>query len=363
MATNISGRATSEDYLKHLKRRTRMEKKLNVVLKMAKGSVLSIIIVFIITGFTAHALAQQYPVKPITVVVGMAAGGMSDLVQRFLANEAKKYLGVEILVMNKPGAVQTVAAGYVVSCQPDGYTLGGIVDGVYVRSPYFMELNYNPFTDTTPIIWFQKQFTGHYVRADSPFKTMKDVFKFAEENPGKLTHGTMGISTQAYLNMEAFALQKGFKVAEVPFNGDLEVITALLGGQIMVGAGGTGSFRSHAKAGKVRLLAISEGYERYMVYPEVPTLYELGFKDVLPSGSQLLLVGPKGLPEPIVKKIEDAYKKASESAGFKQLAQDNDFLVITKGNTGQELRDYLEKSYQIHGNLIQKLGLSKTKPK
>jgi len=95
----------------------------------------------------------------------------------------------------------------------------------------------------------------------------------------------------------------------------------------------------------------------------LPTLYELGLKDPIPSGSQQIVYGPKGLPEPIVKKIEDAYKKAIVSAAFQKFAHDNDYMAITKGNTGQELRDLLAKSYQIHKNVLQKIGMIKTKLK
>jgi tripartite-type tricarboxylate transporter receptor subunit TctC len=333
-----------------------MEKKLNVVSIMTKGIILCTMITFVITGFTVYALAQGYPTQPITLIAGMAPGGLTDICARTIANEVKKFLGVELLVVNKPGAMQALAMSYVISSRPDGYTLGATTDAPYVRAPLFEKLSFNPLTDTIPIISYGTFLPAFYVRADSPFKNFKDVLNFAKENPGKLTFGHVGISSITYLNMAGFELQMGLKISMVPFNGDSEVLVNVLGGQIMAGSGGSGALVSQVKAGKIRVLAISAGNERMKEYPEAPTLYELGFKDSLPNGV-FLTFGPKGLPEPIVKKLEDAYKKASESAEFKKLAADNEIYPVTKASTGQELRDSLAKAYQDTRKMVQKLSI------
>ncbi len=341
-----------------------MGKKLTDVSMIMKGILLFIMIVFVITAFKIHAFAQEYPVQPITMVGGSAPGGITDIGARALANEAKKFLGVEILVTNKPGAAGTVAMSNVISSRPDGYTLGTYGDTPYSRSPYTLTLGFNPMTDTTPIIAYGKWADIIVARGDSPFKTYKDAIDFAKENPGKLTSGHLGIGGPHYLNVAALALQMGLKISMVGFNGDSEVILGVLGGHIMTGFCGLSSAVSQIKAGKLKVLAVVQGEERWEKFPEVPTFYELGFKDATPAVF-LVVWGPKGLPDPIVKKLEDAFRKASESAGFKKFALDNEVYPMKRGQqaiTGQELMDYLAKTNEINGNLFKKLGVGKFKP-
>jgi len=322
----------------------------------------AILILFIMLGFTAHVRAQVFPTQPITLVVGMAPGGITDLATRAIANEAKKSLGVELLVVNKPGAMQTVAMSYVISTRPDGYTLGATTDAPYVRAPHLLELNFNPHTETIPIIYYGTFLDVIIARTDGPFKTFKDVINFAKENPAKLTFGNAGISSGPYLGMGGFAYHMGLKISQVPFNGDSEALLSLLGGQIMTAGMGPASCLSQVKAGKIKILAVVQGDERWEAFPDVPTFYELGFKDVPPPPA-LGIFGPKGLPESVVKKLEDAFKKAAESAEFKKFVASNNVYPMKKGTTGPELRNYLMTAYQLTGNMAQRLGLSKAKPK
>lgn len=327
-----------------------------------KRALLYVIIAFLTTGFVTHAIGQPYPTQPITLVVGMAPGGITDVATRTIANEAKKHLGVELLVVNKPGAMQTVAMSYVISSRPDGYTLGATTDAPYVRAPHLLSLNFNPLTETVPIIYYGSFPAVVIVKADSPFKTFKDVINFAKGNPGKLTYGTPGVASGPDVGIGGFALQMGLKISMVPFTGDSEALLSLLGGQIMTGGMGIGSCMSQVKAGKIKVLTVIHGDERLETFPDVPTLNEFGFKDILPLPG-LGIFGPKGLPDPIVKKIEDAFKKASLTAEFKTFAMNNYVYPMKKGSTGPELRNYLATASQITGNLIQKLGLGQTKPK
>ena len=130
----------------------------------------------------------------------------------------------------------------------------------------------------------------------------------------------------------------------------------------MLAGMGPGSCLSQVKAGKVKIVAVAQGDERWETFPEVPTFHELGYKDAPPPPA-LGIFGPKGLPDPVVRKVEDAFKKASQTAEFKKFAANNEVYAMKKGNTGQELRDYLTTAHRITGDLVQRLGLSKTKSK
>ena len=336
-----------------------MRKKLIYASMIMKGILLFIMIVFGILGFEIHALAQGYPVKPITIVCGTPAGGINEMAQRVIGNELKKLLGEEILVICKPGAGGALAMGYVISMPPDGYILGAFGDGIYVRTPYFIKLNFNPMTDSIPIIGYGALSDVIIARGDSPFKTFKDAINFAKENPGKLTSGHMGIASAHYMLVAGLALQMGLDISMVPFKGDSDIILAVLGGHVTVGVAGLPSVVSHVKAGKLKLLAATLEQVREK-FPGVPTFQELGLKETLPP-TLFTIYGSKGLPDPIVKKLEDSITKACESAEFKKFAWDNDFYAM-KPIKGQELRSHLTKSYEMVGNYVQKLGLEKIKP-
>jgi len=333
-----------------------MEKKLTGFSIMMKRTLMYFFMAgFFVTGFSALILAQEYPTQPITMVIGTVAGGLPDVAGRVLADETKKLLGVDILVMNKPGANTTVGMSYVISKPPDGYTLGSGSDVVYLRAPHMLNLNFNPITDSLPIMYYANIHSFFVAREDSPFRTFKEVIDFARENPGKLTYGDSGIGTNFYLGFAGLALQMGFKFTHIPHPGDAPTITALLGGHIMVAGLSSGTCVPQIKAGKIRLLAVVDGDKRLEAYPQVPTFYEFS-RDVIPSPG-LIIFGPKGLPLPIVKKLEDAFSKASQSPGFKKWAVDNEVYPLKKYIIRQELRDYLEAEYKKTGEQYRRLGV------
>lgn len=309
---------------------------------------------------TAVYAAKPYPSQPITFVVGMAAGGITDMAARTLAEESKKILNQEIMVVNKVGASQTVAMSSVITSPPDGYTLGATTDAPLVRAAHMMTLNFNPLTDTRPIIKYGNFTSVFVVPAGSPFKTIKDAFDFAKNNPGKLTYGSPGIGTSAYLCAAGYALQQGLQISFVPFPGDSAVVTALLGKHILVGGMGPASCMSQYKAGQVRIIGVIEGSERLNAFPQAPTLDELGMKNNLPSPG-VAIFGPKGLPDPIVKILEGTFLKAIESPGWKKFAAENEVYPVKKGATGPELLENLKTTSDISGSLIKALGIAPSK--
>jgi tripartite-type tricarboxylate transporter receptor subunit TctC len=240
-------------------------------------SLLLIIFLFLPLGYPTIIWSEEYPTKPITLTIGMAPGGVTDIAMRAISDEAKKYLRQEILPVNKPGASQTVAMGSVISNPTDGYTLGGTTDAPYIRGPHLLTLTFDPFAETIPIVLFGTFHNVVFVRSDSPFKTFDDFINFAKKNPGKLTFGTAGVGTMPYLGMEGMAMSKKFKVSQVPHTGDQPVVLAVLGGHIMAGGVGIDACIPQVRAGKIRMLALIEGKERITALPELPTLYEFGF--------------------------------------------------------------------------------------
>jgi tripartite-type tricarboxylate transporter receptor subunit TctC len=298
---------------------------------------------------------KEYPSAPIQVEIGNPPGGGADLLTRGVAKEARKYLGQEVLVTYKPGANGTVSLAHVVTVKPDGYFLGACPSATFTNAPLILDLKFDPFKETVPIVAYAKYNVVLTVRSDSPFKTLKDFLKFAHENPGKATYGHPGIGTGAHLTMAAIAAQDGIKMNFTPFSGDAPAITALLGGHIMASAGVAAGYVPHIQAGKLRIIA-TYSEERLEDYPEVPSTAELGYAH--PPRVWIFLYGPKGLPEPIIAKLEDAFGKASQSPAFKDLTVKNT-AYLKKILVREELLKNLLAEKAAVSNHFQNVGLMK----
>ncbi len=314
---------------------------------------LSITVFILVLIVTYPSIAQvNFPVKPIQLLVGFAAGGTTDILARTLAQEAKKHLGQEVVIVNKVGAGGIAAIENVTAAKPDGYTLGATMSPSYTLVPFFNNVFVDP-AESTPILSFAKFTSGILVRSDSPFKTLKDFLQYARENPGKATYAHPGVGTRPHMVMAAIAGQDGIKMNFVPFKGDTPSVTALLGGHVMACGGGTGSWKAHVQAGTLRLLAVMEE-ERVDLFPETPTIVELGYS--YPFTLIVFVHGPKGLPEPVVKKLEDAFSNASQSPVFTKVAVDN-ALYVKKPLVRGELAKFLSSERTKSEEIIKKLGL------
>lgn len=255
-----------------------------------------------------------------------------------------------------------VAGSYVISSKPDGYILWGATDAPFIRVPHMFKLKFDPIKETTPIIFYGIFTHFVVVPADSQFKTLKDMLTFAKQNPEKLTFGNPGFGTVPHLTMAGMALETGLKFSHIPFAGEPKEIAALLGGHLMAAGIAIESCISQVKAGKLRALGVLQGDDRLSAFPEIPTLKEVakefGMKtSVIYPG--LMMSGPKGLPEPIVKKLADAFDTGRKSAGFQKYARETYIFQDHMPMTGQALQNHLNNGYKEIGDLIQKLGIEK----
>ncbi len=312
--------------------------------------------------FAGPAFAQDYPTKPVTLVCGMDPGGVVDVASRVLADGTKKILGQDILVENKPGASHMVAASVVVNAKPDGYTLFTATDAPFVRGPHMMKLKFDPLTELTPIIFYGIFTHFVVVPADSPFKTMKDLLVYAKQNPEKLTFGNAGFGQVPHLAMAGMASETGMKITHVPFAGEPKEIAALLGGHLMAAGIAIESCISQVQAGKLRALAVLQGDKRLSAFPDIPTLKEVakefGMKSTV-SYPGLMIAGPKGLPEPIVKKLADVFDAGRKTPVFQKFAKEKFIFQDGMPVTGKALQDQLAKGNKETGVLIEALGIKK----
>jgi tripartite-type tricarboxylate transporter receptor subunit TctC len=297
--------------------------------------------------------ADEFPTKPINLVIPYPPGGSADLTMRGLANAAKKHLGQPIICENKAGGGGTVGPSLVVTRPPDGYTLGLITASPTIA--YHMgKLNFNPVEDLTPITRYGAYLYGLVVRADSPWQTIQDFIQYSKQNPQKVSFGSPGVGTPPHLAMEELAiLAGGVQWVHVPYKGVAESNAALLGGHVDAVSDSSG-WAPLVDAGKFRLL-VTYGQQRSNRYPQVPILKEVGYEMV--ATGPIAVMGPKGISKPVVKKLEDAFRKAMDDADFQAVMKKFDFTpaYLNSEDYGRLVREDSEKIR----NLVRKLGLDK----
>jgi tripartite-type tricarboxylate transporter receptor subunit TctC len=306
-----------------------------------------------LTAFASASSAQNYPSKPVTLIIPWVAGGPTDIVLRAFAEAAQKHLGQPIIVENKAGGGGSVGpAQMAATAKADGYTISQMPDGVY-RMQITQKTTYDSQSDFTYIIALTGYAYGVTVPADSPFKTWQDLVAYAKDNPGKLNFGSPGAASTPHIGMERIQKQLNLKLVHVPFKGAAEVNVAVAGGHVMVGASGT-SAKPLADAGKLRFLNIWTP-ERLKMLPDVPTLRQLGlpFSVEGPIG----LAGPKGLDPKIVKILHDAFKKSLDDPKVQDVMAKLEYVPAYK--SGDEYKSYLANAMEIERTILTELGLVK----
>jgi tripartite-type tricarboxylate transporter receptor subunit TctC len=303
--------------------------------------------------FSAPARAQEFPVKPITVIVPFPAGGSTDVTLRAIAEVAGKHLGQPVLIDNKSGGSGTVGpATMAASAKPDGYTIAQMPITVF-RMPLMQPTPWDPDKDFSYIIQLTGYTFGVTTSAEGPFKTWKDVVDYAKANPGKVTYATPGAGGSPHMGMEQIAAKDGIKLTQVPFKGGAETNAAVLGQHTMLQADSSG-WKPLVESGKVRLLMIWNA-ERSPNYPNAPTLKELGYPFVFDS--PFGLAGPKGMDPKVVAKLHDAFKKAIEDPSIQATLAKYD-MVINYKNTAdyvKAIKDVTETERKV----VESLGLSR----
>jgi tripartite-type tricarboxylate transporter receptor subunit TctC len=299
------------------------------------------------------AAESGYPTRPIEIIGGFAPGAGTDLGARMLAELSKKHLGQEILIVNKPGGAGRLSMILVAKANPDGYTLVSGTDSTIAFLPHIEKVPFKPLEDFTYIIQFGVVHCGVVVLSESPFRSFKELIEFARSNPDKLTVSTLGVGSATQTAFEAINQLEGLKIKIIPFSGAAPAMTALLGGHVMAGSTGASAWAQNVAAKKFRLLAVMSD-ERMEVYPDVPTLKELGYP--LSFEFRYFIAGPKNMERPIVKKLVEAFRKGMESPEFIRLAKE---LEIWKRDVlaDEELNKAISRRYKEFEELFKKLGM------
>lgn len=305
-----------------------------------------------LTAMALPAQAQDFPAKPIKLVIAFPAGGPTDITMRALADSAGKVLGQPVIVENKPGAGGTLPAQALQTAPADGYTVAQIPLGVF-RLPYTTKLTWDPIKDINYVLNVTGYAFGVVVPADSPIKTWTHFVAWAKANPGKLSYGSTGTLTSPHLTMELVAQKAGLELQHVPYKGSADLMQAVLGGHIMAASDSTG-FAPQVEAGKLRVLN-TWGEHRLDKFPDAPTLKELGY-DVV-QNSPFGIGAPRDTPPAVVKRLHDAFKTAMEQPAYVDALKRYDMVPIYMSSA--QYRRFAEETFAREKALIEKLGLAK----
>lgn len=325
---------------------------------MARRALVSVAVCLGVLHAAAFCAAAEtdFPTKPIEITIGYGPGAGTDLGTRMIAEQAKKYLGQEIVCINKPGGAGRVAMTLMSKQKGDGYSLAAATDSSVVVVPHLEKVSYKPLEDFTFITQFGVLNFGVVVTPDSPFKSLKDVIDFARANPDQLTMGIVGVGSSDHVAFQALAQMENLKIKFVPFNGAASTMTNLLGGHVMLAAPASSGFAPHVNAKTARLLAVMSD-ERLEQYPDVPTLKELGYPDLV-FQSWYLISGPKNVDKAIVSKLADAFQKAMATPEFIKVAKELE-IYSSKTLTGDALRASLLQRDKKNIEMFKKLDMLK----
>jgi tripartite-type tricarboxylate transporter receptor subunit TctC len=306
-----------------------------------------------LTALNGVAVAQEYPAKPVTLVVPWPAGGSTDIVMRAIADVASKSLGQPIVVDNKAGGSGTVGpATMAATAKPDGYTISQVPTTIF-RMPMMQQAFWDPIKDFSYIIHLSGYTYGVTINAESQLKSWKDVVDFAKQNPGKVTYATPGAGTTLHIGMEQIAQLEGIKITQVPFKGGAETNAAVLGNHTVLQADSTG-WRPLVDAGKLRLLMVWTS-QRSPNFPGVPTLRELGYP--LAVESPFGIAGPKGMDPKIIAKLHDAFKKAIDDPGV--IATLAKYDMVPNYKNTEDYNKFVHEQIESERKVIESLGLAK----
>ncbi len=255
----------------------------------------------------APAMADNYPSKPITIIVPASPGGVTDMLARLLAQHFIADFGAQVVVENKPGANNQVAAEYVTHQPGDGYTLFIGPETTFIVNPTLYDhLPYDPVKGFTPITGLVQIDHALILNPGVPANNVKDLIALAKAKPGQLNYGTYGVGSSGHLNMEMFKTMSGTNMVPVHYKGATPAMQDVMGGQIQLMFVSTGSGMPQVKAGTVKMIAVGAP-KRMALLPDVPTVAETvpGFVAVSWFG----LFGPAGVPPEITRKLNDEVRK------------------------------------------------------
>jgi tripartite-type tricarboxylate transporter receptor subunit TctC len=302
------------------------------------------------------ARAQEYPNKPVRVVVPYVAGGNADIWARTLAQKLTEALKQGFVVENKPGANGGIGTDFVAKSAPDGYTLLAVASGPIVVNPVlYPKVPYDPVRDLAPVAQCALYQYVLVTRADAPYKTIGELLDAARANPGALAYGSTGIGGGNHLAAELFGLASGTRFNHIPYKGSAPALADLLGGQLAFMFDTVITSVPHVRSGKLRAFAVSSA-KRASSLPEVATMQEAGFAGFDLSQWQGVLA-PAGTPRAAVQRLNVQIVKAMHAPEVhERIAVQGGNEIVT--GTPEEFAALIRADLERYGRLIREAKIT-----
>jgi len=285
------------------------------------------------------AFAQDYPTRPIRIIVPTPAGGPVDVMARVLANALPPVLGQNVFIENKPGAGNTIGSRQAAAADPDGYTLMVSAASGLIMSPMIVKSAGYDASSFAPVALVAETPQVLVVNSQLPFKSVTELVAYAKANPGKLNYSTGGVGTLPHLNAELFKSVSGTNILHVPYKGGGPALTAVVAGEVQMTFDTVSTSLQLIRDGRLRALAIV-GPKRAPELPDVPAMPEVGFPAIT-SGAWTALMAPRDTPPAIVAKLNAATNAALHGEQMKTaLAK---LGAQPRGGTPQDLSDHIQR--------------------
>jgi len=309
----------------------------------------ALILCALLTAAAAPAHAQDWPARPIRLVVPYAAGGPTDVIARLIAKKAGAALGQTIVVDNKAGAGGTIGVDATVKAAPDGYTFALAAPGPLAGMPNLMKMPYAT-TDVQYLTLVARIPSVVVVGKDAGLSTLPDLIKAAKAAPGKLNYSSAGPGTTPHIGAELLRQQAGIEVLHVPYKGAAPAVMAVLSGEVQFAMVDLLPALPHARSGGLKVLAVA-GASRAPQLPDVPTTKELGLPKVL-MDTHYGVIGPKGVPAAVERKFRDAVVAAVQSPELKAQFLEQGAVAVT--STPQEYRALMQAEFEKWREVVSK---------
>ncbi len=313
----------------------------------------ALVAMLLLAGFTGSAQAQNWPTRPIRLIVPASAGGTIDILARAVSIKLGELLGQTMIVENRPGATTSVAEEYVVRQPADGYTL--LMSGITLATQPFMHANlpYDPQKDFTLISVVATSGNIIVVNPGVPVKTVAELIQLAKSSPTPLFYGTPAFGATGHLAAEMFNLMAGTKLQQVAYKGAAPALQDLIGGQIHMTFDNIPAAINHIRAGRIRAVAVTTA-KRYRHLPDIPTIAESGL-----PGYEIVawfgMVAPAKLPPGIVARLHSEIVKTLKDPEFLDRLDKMGFEPV--GSTPAEFVAYVKSESEKLGGVIRKSGM------
>lgn len=298
-------------------------------------------------GMLTSAQAQQYPSRPIRVLVGFGIGGSTDLLARYHGQKLSELLNVPLVFENKPGANQLPALQGLMAAKPDGYVLGVITGSAFGSGPALRkDLPYDPLKHFSYVGIIATVPAMYSINKDLPVRDLRELVAYSRANPGKLNYGSAGFGALSHLLIELLIHETGLQATHIPFKANSDIIRELMTGSIHLGLTPFDVSGAMVSAGKVRAVAVT-GVRRQKAYPDVPSLAEAGYKGLQDDDPYAMygMVGPAGMPAPVVSTLAGVMNKVAKNPEFETFMQEK-FGAEPAAASAATFRSFVEKDLE-----------------